>query len=179
MPISRNRKEELVAHYVELLKQSQGLVITANQGMTMPQFNEIRAKLREQDTTYVVTKNTLIRRALEEVGMAVPEALLAGPVAVAFVRGEVGSVAKTVLDYTKGVEKFQVKGALVSGELYDAKGVDVLSKLPSLDELHAQLVGLIIAPAAGLASVINGGVTQVLNVIAAYVAKDESAAEAA
>jgi large subunit ribosomal protein L10 len=67
----------------------------------------------------------------------------------------------------------------VGAEIYDAKGVDTLSKLPSIEELHAQLVGIIIAPASGLASVINGGVTQVLNVIAAYVAKDESAAEAA
>jgi large subunit ribosomal protein L10 len=179
MPISRNRKEELVAHYVELLKESQGIVITANQGMNMAQFNDIRAKLREQDSTYVVTKNTLLRLALEQVGLPLAEELFQGPVGVAFARQDVSAVAKTVLEFTKGVELFQVRGALVGAEIYDAKGVDTLSKLPSIEELHAQLVGIIIAPASGLASVINGGVTQVLNVIAAYVAKDESAAEAA
>lgn len=179
MPISRNRKEELVAQYVGLLKESQGIVMTTNRGMTVSQFNDIRARLREQNSTYVVTKNTLLSIALQEVGLPVPEELLTGPVAVAFAREDVAAVAKTVLEFRKGVELFQVKGALVGGELYDENGVDKLSKLPSLEELRGQLVGIIIAPAAGLVSVINGGVTQVLNVVAAYAAKDENAAEAA
>jgi large subunit ribosomal protein L10 len=179
MPISKSKKEELVARYVELLKNSQGVVITLNNGMTMANFDALRAKLREIDSTYVVTKNTLLKLALQEVGMPVPEELLSGPVAVAFARGDVGATAKAVLDFTKDVEPFLVKGALAAGEIYDENGVDKLSKLPTLDELHAQLVGLIIAPSSGLVSVLNGGVTQVLNVIAAYVDKDKSEAEAA
>ena len=180
MPISRNRKEELVAQYVDLLKDAQGIIITKNSGMGMAQFNDLRAKLRELDSTYVVTKNTLLRIALQEVGLPVPEELLKGPVVVAFARQDVGATAKAVLDFIKpNAEVFNVEGALVGGELYDAKGVDVLSKLPTIEELHAQLVGLIIAPASGLVNVINGGVTQVLNVVAAYAAKDESEAEAA
>lgn len=179
MPISRNRKEELVAQYVELLEGSQGIVITSNNGMSVTQFDAIRGKLRELDSSLVVTKNTLLRIALEQVGLPVPEELLNGPVVVAFAREDVGATAKAVLDFHKDVELFDVKGALVSGELYDEKGVDMLSKLPTLDELHAQLVGIIIAPASGLVNVVNGGVTQVLNVVAAYAAKDESEAEAA
>lgn len=180
MPISRNRKEELVAQYVELLKESQGIIVTKNSGMGMTQFNELRAKLRDLNSTYVVTKNTLLRIALQEVGLPVPEELLTGPVVVAFAREDVSATAKAVLDFIKPFgEVFAVEGALVGSELYDAKGVDALSKLPTIEELHAQLVGLIIAPASGLVSVINGGATQVLNVIAAYAAKDESEAEAA
>ncbi|MBN2471340.1 MAG: 50S ribosomal protein L10, partial [Anaerolineae bacterium] len=86
---------------------------------------------------------------------------------------------KAVLDFHKNVEPFEVHGALVGEEIFDAKGVDTLSKLPSLEELHAQLVGIIIAPAAGLVNVVNAGAAQVLNVIAAYAAKDETEAEAA
>lgn len=179
MPISRNKKEELVAQYVELLKESNGIVITRNKGMTMSQFNELRAKLRELNSTYAVTKNTLFRIALEEVGLPVPEELLNGPVAVAFAREDVAATAKAVLDFHKNVEPFEVHGALVGEEIFDAKGVDTLSKLPSLEELHAQLVGIIIAPATGLVNVVNAGAAQVLNVIAAYAAKDETEAEAA
>jgi large subunit ribosomal protein L10 len=81
-----------------------------------------------------------------------------------------------VLDFRKDAEKvFLVKGALVDGAVYGEDGVKALSELPSIDELRAQLVGLIIAPAAGLVNVINGGVSQVLNVVAAYAAKEESA----
>ncbi|NPV68087.1 MAG: 50S ribosomal protein L10 [Anaerolineae bacterium] len=179
MPISRNKKEELVARYVELLRESQGVVIAANNGMIMANFNALREKLRELDSTFVVTKNTLFRLALEQVGLPVPEELLKGPVAVAFARQNIAATAKAVLEFQKGLELFQIKGALVEGQIYDANGVDLLSKLPTLPEMRAQLIGLIIAPASGLVGVINSGATQVLNVIAAYAAKEDSQAEAA
>jgi len=98
---------------------------------------------------------------------------------VAFARQNVAATAKAVLDFQKGVELFQIRGALVEGQIYDADGVDLLSRLPTLEELRAQLIGLIIAPASGLVGVINGGATQVLNVIAAYAAKEDAQAEAA
>lgn len=176
MPISRGRKEELVARYVDLLKESQGIILTHNNGMTMEHFDEVRAKLRDINSTYLVTKNTLLKLALEEVGMPVPEELLTGPVVVAFAREDVGATAKAVLNFDEGVDVFQIQGALFEGEIYDAAGVDKLSKMPTLDEIHAQLVGLIIAPAAGLVNVINSGATQVLDVVAAYAAKEEEAA---
>lgn len=179
MPISRSRKEELVAQYVELLKNSNGLVLTANSGMRMANFDALRGKMRELGSTYMVTKNTLFKLALQEVGLPVPEELLKGPLAVAFAQ-DVGATAKAILDFRKEAENvFMVKGALIEGTLYDEGGVKTLSELPTLDELHAQLIGLIIAPASGLVNVINGGVSQVLNVVAAYAAKEEESAEAA
>lgn len=176
MPISRSRKEELVAHYVELLKSSNGIILSQNTGMTMANFDALRARMRELGSTYMVTKNTLFKLALQEAGLSVPEELLKGPVAVAFAHQDVGATAKAVLDFRKEAEAvFTVKGALIEGTLYDEGGVKMLSELPTLDELHAQLIGLIIAPASGLVNVINGGVSQVLNVVAAYAAKEESA----
>jgi len=180
MPISKSKKEELVAHYVELLKNSVGIVVTQNDGMKMANFDALRVKMRALGSTYMVTKNTLLELALKEVGMPVPQELLKGPVAVAFASQDVSKTAKAILDFRKDAEKvFLVKGALVDGTVYGEDGVKALSELPSIDELRAQLVGLIIAPAAGLVNVINGGVSQVLNVVAAYAAKEESAEAAA
>jgi large subunit ribosomal protein L10 len=176
MPISRSHKEELVAHYVELLKSSTGIVLTQNSGMTMANFDALRAKMREIGSTYMVTKNTLFKLALQEVELPVPEELFKGPVVVAFAHQDVGATAKAILDFRKDVEEvFTVKGAMIEGTLYDEGGVKTLSELPTIEELHAQLIGLIIAPASGLVNVINGGVSQVLNVVAAYAAKEESA----
>lgn len=179
MPISRTHKEELVAQYVELLKESQGIVITANTGMNVAHFDELRSQLREINSKYVVTKNTLFRLALDEVGLSVPDELLNGPVVVAFARTDVGATAKAVLKFGEDLDVFEATGALVDGELFDASGVDRLSKLPTLEEVHAQLVGLVIAPASGLVNVINSGATQVLNVIAAYAAKEDGEEAAA
>ncbi len=187
MPISRQKKEELVAQYTDLLKDSQGIIITEYRGMSVPDLQALRAKLREVGSTYLVTKNTLLRRALANAGMHVPEELLTGPVAVAFAHEDLGATAKAVLDFHEDMELFLVKGALIGETEYDESGVEALSKLPTLDELRGQLIGLIIAPATGLVSlleapaaelvsVINGGATQLLNVVAAYAAKENAEA---
>lgn len=187
MPISREKKEELVARYTELLEDSQGIIVTEFRGMTMSEFDALRAKLRDVGSTYMVTKNTLLRLALENTGYIVPETLINGPVAVAFARDDLGATAKAMLDFDKGVDVFLVKGAMIGEAEYDAAGVDALSKLPTLDEVRGSLVGLVIAPMSGLVSlvgtpaqelvgVINGGASQLLNVVAAYVAKEEAEA---
>jgi large subunit ribosomal protein L10 len=176
MPISRSKKEELVALYVDQLKSCNGIVISRNDGMSMPQFDALRAKMREIDSDLMVIKNTLLALALKEVGMPVAEELLKGPVVVAFAKQDLGATAKALLAFHKDVELFNVSGALADGELYNEAGVKALSELPSLDELRGQLVGLIIAPASGLVNVVNSGVTQVLNVVAAYADKEESEA---
>lgn len=186
MPISKNKKEELVARYVELLNDSQGIIITEFRGMTMANFNQVRTKLRDVGSSYMVTKNTLLRLALEQSGLSINKDLITGPIAVAFAHQDLGATAKAVLDLDKDIQLLLVKGALIGESEYDAKGVDALSKLPTLEELRANLVGLIIAPPSGLVSlfntvpsdlvsVINGGATQVLNVVAAYAAKEDAA----
>jgi ribosomal protein L10 len=83
LAISRKRKEELVAEYVDMLKQAKGVVVTEYRGMTMKHLDELRGKLREKNAGFTVTKNTLLKVALREVGMAVPDDLLVGPVALA------------------------------------------------------------------------------------------------
>ena len=187
MPITRQKKEELVAQYTKLLQDSQGIIITEFRGMTMSEFDALRAKMREVGSTYMVTKNNLLQLALDKVGMPVMEELITGPVAVAFAHQDLGATAKAVLSYHKDVDFFLVKGALSSKDVYDESGVKKLSELPSLDQLRGQLVGMIIAPASNilslfnapasdLVSVIDGGATQVLNVVAAYAAKQNAEA---
>ena len=83
MASSRKRKEELVADYVDMLQRAKGVVVTEYRGMTMKHLDELRGKLREKNAGFTVTKNTLLKVALREVGMAVPDDLLVGPVALA------------------------------------------------------------------------------------------------
>jgi len=91
-------------------------------------------------------------------GWPVPNDLLTGPVAVAFGLDNMPGVAKAVLDFTTNKERedrIQVTGGIMTGEILNAKRVEMISKLPTLDEIRAQLAGLIVAPATGLVSVIN------------------------
>ncbi len=183
LPISKARKEELVAQYIDMLQRSQGIVITEYRGLNMPLFNEIRRKMREVGSSYNVTKNTLFRIALNEVGMAVPEELLVGPVAVGFAYENFPGTIKALLDVAKDAELLLLKGAIAQTDVYQQDQLKTLSELPSLDELRATLAGMVVQPAAQLISLLVAPQRDVVSVIAAYVDKhkegDDNDADAA
>ncbi len=170
MAITKQRKEELVAQYGQILQNSSGFIVTEYRGMTMGNFNDLRNKLRDTGGSYVVTKNTLFSIALREAGWTVPEDLLVGPVATAFADGNLPGLAKLLLDFRKDHEEhFIIKGGAMPGSVLTAAEVETISKLPSLDELRAQLAGLLVQPATGLVSVLNAGTSSLVNVLHAYV----------
>lgn len=176
MAISKERRNELVAQYVEMLDRTNGFVIVETKGMTVKQTQELRKKIREANGAYTVTKNTLFTIALQQKGWPVPDDLLTGPTAVAFGLDNMPGVAKVVLDFTKEAvvqEKIAVKGGVMTGSILNANQIDAVSKLPTLDELRAQLAGLIVQPATGLVTVINAANGQIVNVIQALLDKNK------
>ena len=176
MAISKERKEELVGIYGDLLSQATGIVLADYKGISVAQVGIMRDKLRDVEGVYVITKNTLFKRALQNAGWPIPENLLAGPTGVIFGAANFPAVAKVTLGFVKDYDGlFNIKGGIMSGQLLNAKQVDAVSSLPSLDELRAQLAGLISQPAAGLVGVINGAVAAVPQVLQAYVSKNEAA----
>jgi large subunit ribosomal protein L10 len=177
LAISRERKEELIAYYGDLLGKSTGFVVTEYKGLTDSQLKIIRGKLRDVQGKYVITKNTLFMRALADAGWPVPEQLLVGPTAVVVGGANFPTVAKTLLATVKDYEEvLKIKGGVMAGSiLTTAAQVETVSNLPSLDELRAQLAGLIVQPATGLVSVINSAVASVPQVLQAYLTKQEAA----
>ncbi|GAB4514328.1 MAG: 50S ribosomal protein L10 [Anaerolineae bacterium] len=169
MALTKERKNELVAQYVELLDRTNGFIIVQHKGMTVKETEALRGKIREANGKYAITKNTLLVKALEERGWPVPDDLLKGPTAVAFGLDNLPGVAKAVLDYTKTLaEKVSVSGGVMTGQIIAADKVEAVSNLPTLDEIRAQLAGLIVAPATGLVTVLNAANSQIVNVIQAY-----------
>lgn len=176
MAISKDRKEELVGIYGELLSQATGFVLADYKGISVKQVNTMRDKLREVDGAYVIVKNTLFKIALQEAGWPVPDDMLAGPTGVIFGAANFPAVAKVSLGFVKDYENlFVIKGGVMAGQILSDKQVDAVSNLPSLDELRSQLIGLISQPATGLAGVINAVVAGVPQVLQAYVSKNEAA----
>jgi len=180
LPITRERKEELVAQYVELLKNSNGFAVIASAGMEVQKVQELRKKIYEAGGKYVVAKNTLLRIALEQAGWSVPTAALEGPTAVAIAVDNFPGLAKAVLDYVKegdNATKMQVKGGVMGGnEILNAAGVETASTLPTLPELQAQIIGLIIAPAQSIVNILNSAESGVVNVLQAWMDENNGAA---
>lgn len=174
MAISRARKEELVAQYVDLLENSRAVFIADYTGMSVHTMETLRQQVRDADGAVYVTKNTLLRIALEKTGKPVPEDLLNGQVISGFATNEVPTLAKALTEFAKKEDTLNLRGAVFGGEILNEEQVKALADLPTLDELRAQLVGLVSAPARNLASVVASGVRQVVNVIDAYSKKDEA-----
>ncbi|MDT8305008.1 MAG: 50S ribosomal protein L10 [Anaerolineae bacterium] len=179
MAISRDRKEELVNQYVELLGQSRGVFLAEYTGLTVHQLEKLRAGVREADGAFHVTKNTLLRNALESTGNPVPAELLLGQTATGFALGEIPSMAKTLVDFADEVEQFSLKGGILAGQFLTVEEIQALAKLPSLDELRAQIIGLVNAPAQNITSAVANGVRQLVNVFNAYATQEEGAADSA
>jgi len=183
LPISRVRKEELVAQYVEILGNSNGFAIVNSQGMSVGKVEALRKKIYEVGGEYVVTKNTLLTKALEQAGWVIPEENLVGPTAVAFATDNFPGVAKALLAFIKEEnldEVMEIEGGVMGGqEILSADGVKAISELPTLPELQAQIIGLIVAPSRNIVTILNNAESGVVNVLQAWLDKDADGDDAA
>ncbi|MDX1613935.1 MAG: 50S ribosomal protein L10, partial [Candidatus Promineifilaceae bacterium] len=155
--------------------------MTEYTGLDVKQMMGLRNEIRKAEGAFHVTKNTLLAIALERAGRPVPTDLLQGQVATGFALNEAPTLAKTLVDFAKEQENLVIKGAILGDELLTADQVEALAKLPSRDELRAQIIGLISGPARNITSTVASGVRQVVNVLDAYAKQEEGepAAEAA
>jgi len=179
LAISKKRKEDLVAQYKDLIEQSEAIFLTEYGGMAVKDMQALRSKLREADGTFYVTKNTLFSLALEESDLPVPADLLLGQVASGFAQGEAPTFAKALVNFAKKEDNLTIKGGIMENKVLSQGEVEALAELPSLDQLRAQIIGLIDGPARGIVSTLSSSVRQVVNVVDAYAKSEEADPEAA
>jgi large subunit ribosomal protein L10 len=169
LAISKERKEELVAEYADLIQRSRALIVTEFRGLSNAEMSRLRKQVGEANGVYRVTKLTLLRLAMEQAGLSIPDEILDGPVALGFCLDQVPPVAKALVDCAEESDFLIVKGGVLGGKLLTRQQVGSLAALPSLDEVRAQLLSLLGTQAANLLGVLASGVRQVVDVINAYV----------
>ncbi|GAP61691.1 large subunit ribosomal protein L10 [Ardenticatena maritima] len=170
MPITRAKKEALVADLTERSQRAQAIIFTEYRGLTVAEMTDFRRQLREKapGSVYMVAKNTLLRLALSQAGLPVPEELLTGPTAVLFAEEDPAAAAKTLLAFAKDHELLKVKGGIVTGQIVDEAGIEALSKLPSREELLATLIATIQAPAQKLVMLLQAPQRDLILTLKAY-----------
>lgn len=176
MAISREKKGELVSDYTEKLRRSQAVIVSEYRGMTTKQLQDLRRELRANGSEMVVAKNTLISRALTEVGMPAPEHLLQGPAAFTFCYSDVATPAKSLNKWARDTKILVVKGGLLGQTVFDESGVTQLADLPGREQLLGQVVGVMQAPLSGLVNVLAGTLRGFVNVLSARMDQLEKAA---
>ncbi len=167
MAISKEKKRQMVADYVQSLSGSQAIILTDYRGLSTAQLTELRRRLRADGGRFQVVKNTLFKRALDQVGIPIPEDQIRDTVAVGYCLDEVPPVAKTLTDFAKETDVLVIKGALISGTFVDAERVKELASLPPREILLGQVVGAIQGPMSSLVSTITAPMRELVQVLKA------------
>jgi large subunit ribosomal protein L10 len=179
LAINKEKKDEMLAGYNELLGKSQAVIITQYGGLKMPELDKVRGQIRGAQAEFHITKNTLVKRALKDAGMDVPAEWLVGTTAISFCFNDPAAVAKAIGDLAKQYDKLKVVGGVVSGKAINKTQIEALASLPPLDTLRAQLIGMISAPATGIAGVLNSAVGSVMFALQAKIDKETPAEQPA
>jgi len=163
---NRTLKTETVETLKGVLTKQNFVVVVQASGLTVAQVTGLRNKIRAAGAGYRVTKNTLVRLALEGTPFAGLAPFLKGPTALAYAKEPV-AVAKVLADFAKTNPKLKISGASLNGQLLDAKATQTLASLPSLEVLRGKIVGIIQTPATRIAGVLQAPAGQLARVLAA------------
>ena len=182
--MNRDQKQAAVAEISTELEAASAVFAVDYRGISVPQAAELRSKLRESDASFTVVKNRLAKRATD--GTDAAEAIdehLVGPTALAFVRGDAVIVAKTISDFIKANDVLAYKGGLMDGAALAPEQFSAIARLPGVDALRGQLVGLAASPLSGVVRTLNqllAGLAQQLGQVAeqGLVSGEAPAAEA-
>ena len=172
--MDRAGKNELVAALNAVFKTTKVVVVAHYSGLSVAQMQTLRRQMKQAGAAVKVAKNRLAKIALDGTEVAAIAPLLKGPTLIAYSVDPVAA-PKVAVDFAKANERFVILGGAMGKTPLNSDGVKALAALPSLDELRAQLVSLIQAPATKLAQVLNAPGTQLARVIQAYADKGEAA----
>jgi large subunit ribosomal protein L10 len=153
--MNREQKAAAVAEIAESIKDAEAVFAVDFRGISVPQAAELRTRLREADAVFRVVKNSLTERAADQAGADTLKALLDGPTALTFVRGDAALAAKALQTFRRETDLLEFKGGLLGAETVDAEQILAIARLPARDVLYGQLVGLAASPITGLVRGLN------------------------
>jgi large subunit ribosomal protein L10 len=156
--MNRDQKAAAIEEVAAQIQESEAVFAVDYRGISVPQAAELRTRLTEAGARFRVVKNTLTQRAADQAGAESLKEFLEGPTAFTFVAadgGDVALAAKALANFRRTTDLLEFKGGLMNGDALTAEQLEALSRLPSLDVLHGQLVGVIASPITGLVRTLN------------------------
>ncbi len=159
MPKNKIQKQEIFRDLNERIKKSKSIVFAGFDTLGVKDNEDLRSKLREENSEYYVAKKTLLNMALKENKLEIDESALEGKVAAIFSYEDEVASAKIVGNFLKDKEKSEkivFLGGILDGKFLNKTEVEALSKLPSKQELYAKMVGSMNAPLSGFVNVLAG-----------------------
>jgi large subunit ribosomal protein L10 len=173
----RPEKESIIGEITELVESTGFIFLVDYRGLKVDQLAELRAKLRELDTSMTIVKNSMLGCASAAAGGPDMSGLLEGPTAMVCGSGDASATAKALTAFIKQAKLPVLKGGQLGQQLLSVDDVEAIATIPSREVLYGQIAGTVAAPMTQLVGVMNQKVLSLLYVLKAVedTKKEESA----
>ena len=163
--MNRKQKEELVENLHKTFLNSQSIIVTHINGLTVSETTNLRSNMRNSNCKFKVTKNKIVKLALKNTKFEHLDSLFTGPTAIGSSEDAIAP-AKVLVDFSKESEKIKIIGGGFETKSLSVDEINNLASLPSLDEVRAKLVGLLMAGPTKLVRTIKEPSSRMARIIA-------------
>ncbi len=165
MALTKQKKKEVIKDLDQKIKDQKIIIFTSFKGLKNKNLLELRKELKNNDSSLMVVKKTLMKMAFDKNNLNIENNQLEGEIAVVFGYQDQIIPAKTIFNFSKKNPTLKIVGGLLEGEFKSASEISELAKLPSREEILAKFVGTVQAPISGFVNVLQGNVKGLLQVL--------------
>ena len=176
MAIRLEDKQQIVSEVNQAASSALSAVLADYRGVTVEDMTVLRKNARANKVYLRVVRNTLLKRAVADTEFECIQEVLVGPTILAFSQEDPGAAARVLKDFAKENDDFEIKALSVGGQLMDASQIDVLAKLPTMDQARSMLMSVMLAPVTKLARTMNEVPSKVTRAVAAVRDQKQDAA---
>ncbi|MEE3087696.1 MAG: 50S ribosomal protein L10, partial [Pseudomonadota bacterium] len=146
MAIRLEDKQQIVSEVNQAASSALSAVLADYRGVTVEDMTALRKNARANKVYLRVVRNTLLKRAVADTEFECIQEVLVGPTILALSQDDPGAAARVLKDFAKENDDFEIKALSVGGQLMDASQIDVLAKLPTVDQARSMLMSVMLAP---------------------------------
>ena len=151
--MNKEQKKNYITEMTANFENSEAVLVTHYQGLTVKQLDELRKQMRKQGIQFKITKNRITKLALEKTKCKDLVNLFTGPTAVALSKDAI-SAAKILTKFSKENNNLKILGGIMGKEILDVAAVANVATLPTLDEARAKIIGILRSPAQKIVSIL-------------------------
>ena len=151
--MNKDQKKNYITEMTANFENSEAVLVTHYQGLTVKQLDELRKQMRDQGIQFKITKNRITKLALEKTKCKDLANLFTGPTAVALSKDAISS-AKILTKFSKENSNLKILGGIMGKDVLDVAGVAKVATLPTLEEARAKIVGILRSPAQKITSIL-------------------------
>jgi large subunit ribosomal protein L10 len=171
----RVERVQLAEYATDMVRDAAYLYLVSYQGLSVEQIQAFRGTMRDSGASCRVLKNSYIKLGLKQNQIATPSGFsLSGDTAVVYGQGDPVTVAKALREFSQKQDKVQMKGGVLAKNFLSKADAEAMADMPSIEQIHAQIVFAIKSPAQRIHRNIRGNMDRLVHLLQSYIHQKES-----